>query len=193
MQLRMIFIIFSLIISGCAGTYFDNATVKENWQLELLKQEVWQLEGKLAIIQPDNRQSANLYWSASDSQDVLNLNSFVGTSILSLTRTPGLATIEFNGETHYGKNAQQLANWLTGLDLPFLDDPSWLKGLPNTTSFQSDELYRVTHATLKDTQGKEWQIRYGNYQRHAGYWLPFSLSLTHNDIRLKLKIYEWDI
>ena len=56
MQLRMIFVIFLVFLSGCAGQYFDNATVKENWQRQLLQQDTWQVTGKLAVIQTKKRQ-----------------------------------------------------------------------------------------------------------------------------------------
>ena len=129
MQLRMIFVIFLVFLTGCASQYYDNATVKENWQRDLLQKQSW----------------------------------------------------------------QQLVYWLTGMNLPFLDDPNWLKGLPHTQTFLADELNRVSNATLIDSQGKQWQITYSNYQKHGGYWLPYSISLTHDTVKLKLKVYTWQI
>lgn len=193
MQLRMIFVIFLVFLTGCASQYYDNATVKENWQRELLQKQSWQVKGKLAIIQPEKRQSANLFWATTAKKDVLNLTSFVGTSVLSLEKTQTHATLELDGETHVGKNAQQLVYWLTGMNLPFLDDPNWLKGLPHTQTFLADELNRVSNATLIDSQGKQWEITYSNYQKHGGYWLPYSISLTHDTVKLKLKVYTWQI
>lgn len=193
MQLRMIFVIFLVFLSGCASQYFDNATVKENWQRQLLQQHTWQAQGKLAIIQPNKRQSANLFWSTTPQKDNLNLTSFVGTSVLALEKTAKQATLELDGETHTGKNAQQLVYWLTGMNLPFLDDPNWLKGLPNTTQYLADELNRVNQATLTDSKGEQWQILYNDYKKHGGYWLPYSISLTHSSVKLKLKVYSWQI
>lgn len=193
MQLRMIFVIFLVFLSGCAGQYFDNATVKENWQRQLLQQDTWQVTGKLAVIQTKKRQSVNLFWSTSPNKDNLNLTSFVGTSVLSLEKTPIQTTLDLNGETHTGKNAQALVFWLTGMNLPFLDDPHWLKGLPNTQDYVADKRNRVSQASLTDTKGELWQIRYSDYKKHGGYWLPYAITLTHNTVKLKLKVYSWQI
>ena len=193
MQLRMIFVIFLLFLTGCAGQYFDNATVKENWQQELVVKNEWQVNGKLAIINAQKRQSANLFWSTNKQRDQLNLTTFVGTSVLKLEKTLTQTSIHIDGKTHQGENAQALVFRLTGLNLPFLDDPNWLKGLPDTRVYTSDELNRVELATLTDSQGNLWQVTYNNYQKHGGFWLPYSISLSHNNLKLKLKVYSWQI
>lgn len=193
MQLRLIFVIFLLFLSGCASIYFDNATVKENWQQELITKKQWEVSGKLAIISPEKRQSANLFWQTTPLSEQLELTSFIGTSVLSLKRENGITSLNIDGRTHTSNNAQQLVYQLTGLNLPFVDNTNWLKGLPDTTEFSSDELNRVTMATITDSQNKQWQIKYNSYQKHGGYWLPYSVVLSHQNISLKLKVYSWQI
>lgn len=192
-QFRLIFLIFLSVLAGCAGQYNDNRSVKEDWQLQLVKQSNWQVSGKLAIIQPKNRQSANLVWQTAAETKSLNLSSFIGTNIMSLTQQDGLATLKVDGETYQDKNAQRLVYQLTGLNLPFIDNPSWLKGLPNTSQYTHDELNRITRATILDEDNQSWLIEYKQYKKHGGYWLPYSMTLSHHDLKLKLKVNTWQI
>lgn len=193
MQLRIIFVVILLFLHGCATQHFDNATIKENWQQELITKKQWEMSGKLAIIKPDKRQSANLFWQTNLSAEQLELTSFIGTSVLSLKREKGITTLYADGRTHTSKNAQQLVYQLTGFNLPFLDNTHWLKGLPDTDLYSSDELNRVTSAIITDSQNKQWHIKYSSYKKHGGYWLPYSIKLSHQNISLKLKVYSWQI
>jgi outer membrane lipoprotein LolB len=42
-----------------------------------------------------------------------------------------------------------------------------------------------------DDNGKKWQISYTSYVQKYGFWLPNALTLTHEKIKIKIKLYDW--
>ncbi len=194
MRLQLILLMILFILSGCAQQISDNAQLKTDWQQQLKQKTNWKLAGKMAFMEAKNRQSANLNWQTEQNLSKFSLTSFIGTNILTLTQhNKEHFEIEYDGNHYTGQSGQHLIDQLTGLNLPFVDDVNWLKGLPNSPLYEYDELYRVTQAQLIDGDGQTWFVDYNNYKKHQGFWLPYAITLRHNTLKIKLKIYTWQI
>ncbi|MGS0535227.1 lipoprotein insertase outer membrane protein LolB [Pseudoalteromonas sp. SaAl2] len=162
-----------------------------DWKAKLLAQNTWQVEGKLAFISPDERQSANLNWQQQDDFNELILTTFIGTRVLALKQDVQGAELEYDGDTYHDTNAAQLLNRLTGFTIPMDSADDWLKGTVSNESLQVDELGRAKNVMWQSLNGQKWHISYGDYQQYAGFWLPKKLTLKHQNIKIKIQLYQW--
>jgi outer membrane lipoprotein LolB len=189
-QYVILFITF-LFLTGCAQQKTNKTTTYEDWKQRLTAQKTWHVEGKLAFISPDERQSANLNWQQKENSNNLVLTTFIGTRILALKQTATGAELEFDDERYFDTNASQLLKRLTGFILPVDNAGNWLKGTINDHSLIVDEFGRAKQVLWFDNTGKKWQIEYGNFTQNAGYWLPTKMTLKHRAIKIKIQLYDW--
>lgn len=187
----LILFMFFLLLGGCAHQIDTKTTLYDDWKPRLAAQETWQVEGKLAFISPEERQSANLNWQQTTNSNNLILTTFIGTRILSLKQTANGAELEFDGDEYFDTNAAELLKRLTGFTLPVDNADNWLKGTIDDQSLVVDELGRAKQVLWFDNAGKKWQIDYGTYVQNAGYWLPTKLTLKHQQIKIKIQLYDW--
>lgn len=190
-RLYLILLTFFLFLSGCAQQIRPQTALYEDWKSQLSQQSNWQVEGKLAFISPDERQSANLNWQQKDELNQLILTSFIGTRVLALTQNSHGAELEYDDDVYYDVNASRLLARLTGFTIPMDSADDWLKGTVDDTSLQVDELGRAKSVKWHAADGAQWQINYADYQQYAGFWLPKKLTLKHRDIKIKIQLYEW--
>ncbi|WP_082664356.1 lipoprotein insertase outer membrane protein LolB [Pseudoalteromonas sp. 10-33] len=187
----VILIITFLFLGGCAQQLSDKTVVYDNWKGQLTNQKTWRVQGKLAFISPDERQSANLNWQQQENSNNLVLTSFIGTRILQLKQSRDIAELEFDDKVYVDSNASALLKRLTGFALPVNNASDWLKGTIDSHTLKVDELGRAKQVLWIDNEGKQWQINYTNYIQSAGFWLPTNLTLKHQKIRIKIQLYDW--
>jgi len=187
----VILIITFLFLGGCAQQLSDKTAIYDNWKGQLTNQKTWRVQGKLAFISPDERQSANLNWQQQENSNNLVLTSFIGTRILQLKQSRDIAELEFDDKVYVDSNASALLKRLTGFAVPVNNASDWLKGTIDSHTLQVDELGRAKQVLWIDNEGKQWQINYTNYIQSAGFWLPTNLTLKHQKIRIKIQLYDW--
>ena len=190
---RQYFILTLLFVflTGCANKNKYNTKTYEDWKLRLSEQKTWQVEGKLAFISPDERQSANLNWQQTQNSNHLVLTTFIGTRILSLKQTAMGAELIFDDQQFFDTNASKLLQRLTGFTLPVNNAGQWLKATIDDQTLDVDQLGRARSVLWFDGDGKKWQINYTSYVQKHGFWLPNALTLTHQKIKIKIKLYDW--
>jgi outer membrane lipoprotein LolB len=187
----LILSLFFLFLTGCAQKITKQTTLYADWKTRLASQQTWQIKGKLAFISPDERQSANLNWQQRTNKNQLLLTSFIGTQVLALTQTNEGAVLEFDNQIYQEPDAQHLLRNLTGLTLPVKQADNWLKGTIETHSLHVDELGRAISVEWYDEAEIKWQINYTDYIQSHGFWLPSKLTLKHQQIKIKIQIYDW--
>ncbi|KTF14743.1 outer membrane lipoprotein LolB [Pseudoalteromonas sp. H105] len=190
-RLYLILLTFFLFLSGCAHRIDPQTRLYDNWKVKLSTQETWKVEGKLAFISPDERQSANLNWQQQGDLNQLVLTTFLGIRILELAHDEHNAKLEFDNEMYQDASASRLLQQLTGFTIPIEDADNWLKGTVTNDTLRVDELGRAQIVTWQSKNGQKWEITYGDYQQYAGYWLPKKLTLKHKKIKLKIQLYRW--
>ncbi|MBQ4834524.1 outer membrane lipoprotein LolB [Pseudoalteromonas sp. MMG010] len=187
----LILTLFFLFLSGCAQKTATQTVLYADWKTRLANQQTWHIKGKLAFISPDERQSANLNWQQFKNKNTLSLTSFIGIQVLALEQTPDQAHLKFDGEEYKARDAQQLLQQLTGLTLPLNKAGDWLKGTSNSANLLVDELGRARSVSWLDNSAINWHIDYSNYIQENGFWLPTKLTLTHQKIKIKIQINNW--
>jgi len=169
-------ILFSFIFSGCSSTLptsknqaplIKSTSMTADRATQLLAMQHWKIEGKIAFITPQEKESAGISWRINEQSGTqqLNLNSYLGINVLDLTSEQSQHTIKFDGKTYTGSNLPELIQSLTGLHLPVEALKFWLKSIPYNTADQI--LFDSTsHLPTKLTslyQGELWKINYQQY------------------------------
>lgn len=122
--------------------------------------------------------------------------------MLDAEQTASGATLEIDGETHYGGSLAQMIRRLTHWQLPTSQLPQWSVGQFNpatATQLAFNSQGQLLAMTERDQFGQQWQLDYSHYSRHHSSQsaeqpaLPGRITLTHNDIKLKLIISQWHI
>ncbi|WKE64602.1 lipoprotein insertase outer membrane protein LolB [Gallaecimonas kandeliae] len=146
------------------------------------------VRGKVAVLGPDSRNSANLFWQQKAKHFKLQLTSFIGTSVLSMEGQPGKVSLTNDKGTFEDTDAQYLLYQLTGWQLPVADFPQWLKGQSGERGMvkERDELGRI-----RELSSEGWTVRYKSWTREGGRYLPELMDMTNGDIRIKLQINQW--
>lgn len=208
--LLTLFLITSLIISGCASkpdkmipsselsqtqTYAQRAK-----QLQQKKQ--WQLRGKIAFIQKvkdkkDKRESASIAWQVDEEQhsQELNLTSYLGVNVFHLQSKGNQHLIEVNGEQYHGTNLPFLVYELTDFPLPTKALTYWLKGLPYQENDRIilDDTTQLPSSLFSDSGNGLWKINYSNYHVFNGIKMATKFSITKGDLLIKIMVKQWSL
>ncbi|GAA0816444.1 lipoprotein insertase outer membrane protein LolB [Colwellia asteriadis] len=180
--------------SSQATSVYNSATDRT---LLLTQVTQWQISGKIAFIEKDERNSATLSWQVNEDNrtQALNLTSYLGINVLQLTSKEGLHALTFDGKTYYDTNLQLLIYSLTGLTLPIVALNSWVKGLP----YQENDIINYDNATqlpskLTSTYDQSlWEISYGSYKKFGNHLLATKLTIIKGDLLIKLSIKDWQL
>ena len=190
---RLILLVFFLFLTGCVQTIPESTPPSDTWRTSLKQIKHFRSEGKMAFISPQKRLSANFVWQQQDDEYSLDLNTFIGTNVLRLKRHPYIVELDIDGEQYQGHNAQSLVYRLSGWLLPLDTPEQWLLAAYDAESAQFDQQQRVRSACWLSPDNRQWQIRYQNYEAIQGVWLPTRITLSHDTLRVKLLINEWQL
>lgn len=204
-------IIISLLLSACSKQHpteqplIETATPQaaaQLWaqqQLKLQRLNQWQLRAQLAIISPDSRNSASLFWQQESSTDYqVNLTGPFGVHLMTVKYAQGIASLLLDdNKTYRHPSISVLINRFSPTPVPVNELRYWIIGEPLSQYYQLDKLGRVTQTS----HPSGWQINYLNYQyksynSEAGkihLWLPTKINIIKDDIRIKIAIREWTL
>lgn len=194
---------FFLLLSGCSLIPQQNekylvdipTTVDgRNKQMKALSQ--WEIKGKIAFLQSNKRESANLFWQHTNAETQrLNLTTYLGINVLQLKSDNGLHTIEVDGEKYQGDDLALLIYQLTQLQLPTEALTFWLKGLPflsgDTVTY--DEKTQLPQSLVSQFNSQTWQINYQHYKIYQQHQLATKFTLTQGNLTIIISINNWDL
>ncbi len=189
----LILFMFFLFIGGCAQKISTVDYIYPDWKSRLEQQAQWQVQGKMAFISTEQRQSANLNWQHDEQYSDMVLTSFIGTRILSLKQNAQGAELEYDDNVYTDRDASMLLYRLTGFSIPLDNAEKWLKGTVENDQASYDEQGRLKSLIWQANNGQQWQITYSDYIKQDGYWLPVKLSLKNNKIRIKIQLNDWQL
>ncbi|QUM79294.1 outer membrane lipoprotein LolB [Moritella sp. 5] len=194
---RSIYIfIMSILLSACSSTTRVQPPVgnpQQLWQqhqVQLQSIRTWQLQGQIAFISPDSRNSATLNWQQYDHDFKINLTGPFGIHVLTIKRSDNISTLILNDDRQYqGRNTQTLVNQLSPIPIPVNELRAWIIGDPLTDDVQLDNYGRVTQAN----HPLGWHISYTHYQLIDNIWLPKNIVIKKDDMRIKITTRNWNL
>ncbi|WP_417347313.1 lipoprotein insertase outer membrane protein LolB [Ferrimonas sp.] len=182
-------LLFLMWLSGCATA--PPASRDSASPSDLTR---WQLKGKLAIIQPEERLSVNLHWQHNGNRDDLRLTNLFGSTLITLQASENGAKIRYQDKTYSGNNASELLGRLTGWAVPLTDLSRWILGQGSQDEGQTildDNGWPAQVTLVLDPNQPPWQMKYQGWQQIEGYRIPRMVSLRQGDNRLKLALSDW--
>lgn len=206
--LLTVFLITSVMISGCATKPDTDSNSKKNNPALTSKQRIkqllahnkWQLRGKIAFIQKiknekDKRESASMTWQVNEELQTqeLNLTSYLGVNVFHLQSSLNQHLIEVDGKQYHGPNLPYLIYSLTGFPLPAKALTFWLKGLPYTEhdKIKIDNKTQLPLSLSSYDNNILWKIDYSNYQIFDGINMATKFSIKKDDLLIKIVIKHW--
>lgn len=192
-------VLMTFLLSGCTSSpkkevpLIKQSTQERLANLQQLTQ--WRINGKIAFIETNKRNSATLSWRVNELEETqkLSLTSYLGINVLQLESNKNQHTLQVDGKTYQESNLDMLIYSLTGLTLPTKALSYWLKAIP----FQATDVITYQESTkLPDTlssyyNNELWQVRYSNYQQIGDYSLAKKLSIQKGDLLIKIAINTW--
>ena len=150
------------------------------------------VNGRLATSNGKEGFSAGLHWLQQGSDADLQLTGPLGFGAAHVQLQDGQVSITTSdGKTLAGAAAAAQLARLLGFDPPLQSLRYWVLGVndPTTSAERSlDEQHR-----LVELQQDGWQVVYDEYVPVQRHWLPRRLTLTHQQLRLRLVINAWQL
>jgi len=192
-----------VFLSGCSS-------LKQNQQAEIVTYEAqternkklttltnWKINGKMAVITPDDRQSATLNWhyQGDKNRQVLNLTTVLGIQIFNLESVNGMHIVQVNGERYQGPDLNKILSSLTQVTLPTQAMTFWLKGLPylNTDVISYNNITDLPETLISYYDEKQWQVKYTSYRQISEYQLATIFTIKQDDFVIKIHVHQWDV
>ncbi|WP_017223072.1 lipoprotein insertase outer membrane protein LolB [Moritella dasanensis] len=195
-QRSIYIVILSLFLSACSTTTQLPAPIgspQQLWQqhqVQLQSIQTWQLQGQIAFITPDDRNSATLNWQQFSQDFKINLTGPFGIHLLSIKRSDNISTLILDDDRQYqGRDTQALINQLSPMPIPVNELRAWIIGDPLTNDVQLDNYGRVTKAN----HPLGWHISYTKYQLIDNIWLPKNIVIKQDDMRIKITTRNWKL
>jgi outer membrane lipoprotein LolB len=194
--------IFLIFLSGCRSLTNNHQQITEHQNItertkKLKTLSTWKIQGKIAIISPEERHSLTLNWlyQENNNRQTLNLSTVLGIQVFKLESLNGVHVINVDGERYLSSDLNALLSSLTSFTLPTQAMTFWLKGLPYLARdkiIYNDKTQLPTTLTSYHDK-KIWQLKYGGYQQVEQYQLATEFSIKQDNITIKINVHQWDV
>ncbi|WP_394174716.1 lipoprotein insertase outer membrane protein LolB [Thalassotalea litorea] len=191
--------LISTTLSACA--LFSQPPEPQSVAAQKLRQQQmteiseWLVKGKIAFMQGSERKSANLYWRHDQDQVMLNLTTFLGVNVLTLSSIDSGYELKIDGKRYTGEQLQPLLAGISGIQLPVDDLTYWIKGAKakpqDALFFNSENGLPARIQARRDNQ--LWQIDYQAFTKVDDHYMPSKLTLKHGQLTIKLAISDWQL
>lgn len=176
-------VLLPLLLSACATT----PTVV---QRPVAVDAPFVINGRIAIIQPERRDSAGLRWTHEAGMDEVLLLAPLGQAVARITSGLQGVTLEAEGKTHVAQDAETLTRDLLGWQLPLSGLRYWVAALPAPDGEYRSEQDEAGRLSVLYQQG--WIIHYTRYAGEGRDALPLRLSLQREGMEVRVLIDEWE-
>lgn len=157
----------------------------------------WQLRGKIAISDGQEKNSANLYWQVRDVDYGFKLTNPLGVTVVELEKNGSDVSLNADDQVYSDTNAERLVYNTTGWQLPIADLLKWIRGIPGTRDDYTLNEYGLLASLTPNCQScLQWHIRYSRYRQVDGLWMPHQIELQHvsePNRWIKIKANKWTL
>jgi outer membrane lipoprotein LolB len=180
-------ICIALILSACAGlTSSPVGVYSSEPNAHLYNIKSWHLEGRLAVIAPNDSWSASIDWGHLPDVEMIKLSGPLGQGAVAIELNPESVTIDRgSGNIQTSHQPQKFISQQLGLDVPLESLRFWAIGLPESGS----EFQKTVDGFIQNG----WLIAYKEMQHAGNEILPRKMAVSKNNMRLKLIIDQWKL
>ncbi len=148
----------------------------------------WDLSARAAVAIDTQGWQASLNWRQRDQLSELHLAGPLGVGASVVRLSP--AGLAVDGAAPGSDALRQLQDRL-GFDPPLHDMRYWLLGVP--APGEPSEVLRGAQDRAQQLQQAGWTIDIDRYLPDKGDWLPAHLTLTHDEIRVRIVVDRWNL
>lgn len=186
------------LLGGCTTILprADGPANQARWearQAELAAIDHWTLSGKAAIATADDGWNASVDWRQRGEMLEVLFSGPLGFGSARVTGTAEVLTVQTaDGETFVTSNPEADLYWNLGWTAPIDKMRYWVIGIPAPGPLEELVVDAAGRVLLIRQAG--WQVDFQDYlavDRQAA--MPRKLSMTRDDIRIRLVVGEWQI
>lgn len=189
-----------LMLTACATTPAPRTMLPPEAQLELLRGlPEFSLNGRVVIRSgTQGGEPASMAWQQVGEQTTVRLSGPLGMGSLTVSWRPGaLRLTGGKGEDFVDAEAEQVLVEQLGFMPPFEALRFWVMGLPAPGELPTQHSVADSGRTSELVQ-QGWQIRYDERWMsvaagESGVELPRLLTVTRDDLRLRLVVEKWKL
>lgn len=154
--------------------------------------KAWELQGKIAVKSASEKFSTNLYWFHLPKENQLTLTTVLGTTVLKLSTSPGLAKLEVDGKEFVDANAQALLESVSGWSIPLDSLPLWITGQvsPSDEVTSRDANGKIKTLT-SPSSGQDWQVSFLSWQQQSGALVPKQIKVERDGMQVRIQVNKW--
>jgi outer membrane lipoprotein LolB len=193
MKKLLLIIALGSLLSACSVTPLKTDRGWQSHIQQVLQMRQFLAQGRLAYRSDNDGVNANFSWTNNDEDFALKLSGPFGASAV---------TIEYAAGKLYLSNQkrEEFMDWMsptevlfqhTGLYLPVDALSHWVTGIPVPDS--EHQLTLNPQQLLSELHQGGWTIHYTRYVQVGDLFLPDRITLTQDDIRIRLVIDQWSI
>lgn len=177
-----------MLLSGCATW-----TAGPQGDLDMAQgapHRSWTMMGRVAVSRPQGNDSGRLEWRLTGVKQYLELLSPLGTTVAFLTSTP-LEThlILADRREFVSSDPATLTETVLGYSWPLKGLSWWLRGQPDPG--EPAEIERDEQHHIDRLMQAGWVIHYADWRQVGEEWLPGTLTLMRDQVRLRIKVDRW--
>ena len=156
----------------------------------LQARDQFDLSGRIAVAAAQEGFSARLRWEQKGTRSQLALDGPLGVGGVRITADgSSLNVMNSRGQQLDSDAARDEMTAKLGFEPPISSLRYWVLGVPDPAHPADEVLDNEQRlATLKQDG---WQIDYTAYSTVRGQWLPSKLTLTREDVRVRLLVDGW--
>lgn len=177
------FLMLILLLAGCA-------TAPVAVQRPAQADAPFAFNGRVAVKQDGQRDSAGVRWAHSPVDDEILLLAPLGQTVARIHRDTHEVTLDAAGKHYAAQHMETLMQEVLGWQLPLYGLRYWVTALPAPDSEFSIERDADGRVSVLHQQG--WEIRYSRYAANTPDALPLRLNLTRDGMNVLLLIDEWE-
>ena len=184
--LKQLFLLslLALVISGCSSRPLiapEEVSAEPNAELWH-----WQIEGRLALNDGQERHNANFNWQQQGAHYQLSFFGPLGQGSARLDGQPfHVSLTTSSGEQLHAASPEGLIRQGLGWQLPLSNLVYWVRGLPAPGPSQEPEPGRL----IQD----DWEIEWQRFTQVEGYQLPGLVIARQGHLQIRLAISRWSL
>lgn len=156
---------------------------------ELAKLVQWDVEGKLAVYTANKNNSGNLTWRQRKEYYDLLITGPLGQGHLHIEGSPGLVIATTPDEQAQATSIEALFAEHFDWQFPMAELRYWVRGISSPAT--DAELTYNDSGELATINQAGWQVEISKYESVSGLPMPAKITITGDDIRLKLILKNW--
>ena len=156
---------------------------------ELGKLVQWDVEGKVAVYTADKNNSGNLTWRQRRDYFDLLITGPLGQGHLHIEGSPGLVIATTPEEQTQASSVEQLFAEHFDWQFPMQEIRYWVRGIASP-EHKAKLTYNET-GELASVEQAGWQVAFTGYTQVSGLPMPDKITITGEDIKLKLVLKNW--